>query len=154
MQMAGAALGVLLLASTAAAEEAQPSRPPEAGIDMLAGHWQKAVADYQRKLGLAVTGSLDERTVYALKNPARVSACADAAMPMADCLDEASRLDVLLDRLPARTEPADADAAAGTTTAPTVATDPCDDPKLPVDRCLQAISQMEHFLKSRSETKP
>ena len=158
MRLAGAALGMLLLASTvAAAEEVRPSGPAEpAASDRqevqtaqvllhLLGLYdgnangtfgpqtQKAVADYQQKLGLGVTGLLDERTVFALKNPGKVSACVDAHIPIAACLDAAP--------------------ATAATTAPTTATDPCDDPKLPVERCLQAISQMERFLTSRSKDK-
>ena len=130
---------------------------------------RKAVADYQSKLGLVATGALDQRTLFALKNPARVSACADAAMPMADCLDAALALDQFLDQGAANgaantepggvsaaststastTAPAAVDAESGTTAPPAAAVGACDEAKLPVDRCLQAILQMDGFLKSR-----
>ena len=128
---------------------------------------RKAVADYQTKLGLEATGALDQRTLFALKNPARVSACADAEMSMADCLDAAVALDQFLDQGAANAEPGDtstasnfsgsattrdaSDAGSGTTAPPAATAGACDDAKLPVERCLQAISQIDGFLKSRGQ---
>ena len=111
---------------------------------------QKAVADYQKQLGLPASGTLDERTAYALKKPARVSACVDAHRPLAPCLDQASRIDRWLDQAAKLPAPRTTD-TAGTTAAPADATDPCEDPKLPAESCLRAISQMERFLKSRGQ---
>lgn len=111
---------------------------------------QNALAGYQKQLGLPASGALDQRTAYALKNPARVSACTDAHLPLATCLDEASRVDGLLNRAAKHRASSKTD-AAGTTTTPADETDPCADPKLQTESCLRAISQMERFLQSRDQ---
>ncbi len=53
---------------------------------------RKALADYQQKLKLPVTGMPDRQTLYALGNPTAVAACVDAAMPMGDCLDNVAQM--------------------------------------------------------------
>ena len=53
---------------------------------------KKALIEYQQKLKLPVTGMPDRQTVYALGNPTAVATCGDAAIPMAECLDNVAQM--------------------------------------------------------------
>ena len=57
---------------------------------------QAALSDYQKKLGLPVTGALDARTAFALDNPDAVSTCRNQKLAMPDCLDAALRVNGFL----------------------------------------------------------
>ncbi len=182
MQIARVALGFLLVAGAMTMSGAGVSRADDAPdradvktaqlqlhrLGLYDGHTRgsagpetrKAVARYQQQLGLESTGALDRRTLFALKNPARVSACADAQQSMVDCLDTALALDRFLDHEPAGSAPGDGTAAegtpgdaasAGSTTELGAAGGVCDDGKLPLERCLEAVSEMDGFLKSRNQ---
>lgn len=97
-----------------------------------------AIARYQEKVGLPATGTPDERTLFALANPAVVSACSGGASPIAACLDGTVPSDANLDRAVA---PASAN------------DDPCSDPKLPVDQCLAAVAKIDGFMRARGLAK-
>jgi hypothetical protein len=158
-----AALAVSLLAMPAAVAQPAPAKPAEPDRQKVQAAQtllhilglydgttngsfgpltRKALTDYQQKLGLPLTGMPDDRTLYALHNPAAVKACTGAAVPMADCLGAASPAGALLNQ-PRRTEPAAAAAAV----------EPCSDPKVALEQCLDAVAKMDGFMKSRGGAK-
>ena len=105
---------------------------------------RKALTTYQEKVGLPGSGEPDQRTLFALAHPAAVTQCGGAPA-MADCLD--SRARSALDS-----------AAPVATTSPRVVrpaaeTNPCADPKLPLEQCLQAVAKIDGFMKARGVAK-
>ena len=105
---------------------------------------RRAVATYQEKVGLPASGTPDERTLFALAHPAAVAACGGAPA-MADCLDSRARLG-LESAAPVAT-------TSGPALRPAVETNPCADPKLPLEQCLQAVAKIDGFMKARGVAK-
>jgi peptidoglycan hydrolase-like protein with peptidoglycan-binding domain len=107
---------------------------------------RKALAAYQEKLGLPASGEADARTLFALAHPAAVAACGGGAA-MADCLDSRARSgDTVETPTPATTTNTAAARQAGDT-------EPCADPKLPLEQCLQAVAKIDGFMKARGVAK-
>ncbi|HEV2552093.1 MAG TPA: peptidoglycan-binding domain-containing protein [Stellaceae bacterium] len=100
---------------------------------------RRALTTYQEKVGLPASGEPDQRTLFALAHPAAVAACGSAPT-MADCLD--SRARVAFDN-----------AAPVPAARPAVEANPCADPKLPLEQCLQAVSKIDDFMKARGVAK-
>jgi hypothetical protein len=98
---------------------------------------RKALADYQEKFTLPVTGLPDQRTLYALNNPAAVQACRGSTWLMDDCLAAASRMNRFLEHASPRMQPSASDP---------VATETCERTQAPVASCLNAVSQMDDWL--------
>jgi peptidoglycan hydrolase-like protein with peptidoglycan-binding domain len=107
---------------------------------------RKALTAYQEKVGLAASGMPDERTLFALANPGGVVACGGAPA-MADCLDRRAHPDADVE---ASTPAAIPSAAAA---RPAGDTNPCADPKLPLEQCLQAVAKIDGFMKARGLAK-
>jgi peptidoglycan hydrolase-like protein with peptidoglycan-binding domain len=105
---------------------------------------RKALASYQEKVGLPASGEPDQRTLFALAHPAAVAACGGAAA-MADCLDSRARLGF--------ESAAPVAATSGPGARPGIDTDPCADPKLPLEQCLQAVAKIDGFMKARGFAK-
>jgi peptidoglycan hydrolase-like protein with peptidoglycan-binding domain len=100
---------------------------------------RRALTVYQEKVGLPASGAPDERTLFALAHPAAVVACGGGPA-MADCLDNRARSG----------ESVESTAPAGRTAGDT---NPCADPKLPLEQCLQAVARIDGFMKARGVAK-
>lgn len=107
---------------------------------------RRAIAAYQEKLGLIPTGVPDERTLFALSHPGAATGCRGAAA-MAVCLDKQARADASGENAP----------LPAWVAAPAAKHDgdanPCADPKLPLEQCLQAVAKIDGFLKARGVAK-
>ena len=100
---------------------------------------RRALTTYQEKVGLPATGEPDQRTLFALAHPAAVAACGGAPA-MTDCLDSRARLTF-------------ENAAPVPVARPAAETNPCADPKLPLEQCLQAVAKIDGFMKARGVAK-
>jgi peptidoglycan hydrolase-like protein with peptidoglycan-binding domain len=100
---------------------------------------RRALTAYQEKVGLPASGAPDDRTLFALAHPAVVAACGGTPA-MADCLDGRAR--VAFDN-----------AAPVPVARPAAETNPCADPKLPLEQCLQAVAKIDGFMKARGVAK-
>ena len=108
---------------------------------------RKAIGTYQEKLGLAATGTPDDRTLFALAHPAAVTACSGAAA-ITDCLDSRARSGESIES--AATTPL---APASESASRAGDANPCADPKLPLEQCLQALAKIDGFMKARGLAK-
>jgi peptidoglycan hydrolase-like protein with peptidoglycan-binding domain len=106
---------------------------------------RRAIAAYQEKLGLPATGTPDARTLFALANPAMVTACRAGTVPVAACLDNGVRSLASVGNAPAP--------PAATRASHENEANPCADPKLPLEQCLQALAKIDGFLKARGLAK-
>jgi peptidoglycan hydrolase-like protein with peptidoglycan-binding domain len=107
---------------------------------------RRALTAYQEKVGLPASGAPDERTLFALAHPAAVVACGGVPA-IADCLDNRARSGASVESAASvATTSAPAGRAAGDT-------DPCADPKLPLEQCLQAVARIDGFMKARGVAK-
>lgn len=107
---------------------------------------RKALTSYQEKVGLPASGEPDERTLFALAHPAVVAACASAPV-MADCV-------AIRARAGASAESAAPVAATnGPGARPVIDANPCVDPKLPLEQCLEAVAKIDGFMKARGVAK-
>jgi putative peptidoglycan binding protein len=107
---------------------------------------RKALAAYQEKVGLPASGMPDERTLFALANPGVVVACGGVPAT-ADCLDRRARSDAGVEA------PAPAAMTSAAAARPAGDTNPCADPKLPLEQCLQAVAKIDGFMKARGLAK-
>lgn len=105
---------------------------------------RRALTTYQEKVGLAASGEPDQRTLFALAHPAAVAACGGTPA-MADCLDSRARLG--LESAPPLAT------TSGPAAHPAAETNPCADPKLPLEQCLQALAKIDGFMKARGVAK-
>jgi peptidoglycan hydrolase-like protein with peptidoglycan-binding domain len=105
---------------------------------------RKALSTYQEKVGLPASGEPDQRTLFALAHPAAAAACGGAPA-MADCLDTRARLGLESAGPVATTN--------GPGARPGTDTNPCADPKLPLEQCLQAVAKIDGFMKARGVAK-
>ena len=107
---------------------------------------RKAITDYQEKVGLPASGAPDQRTLFALAHPAAAAACRGAPT-VADCLDNRARSQASLESA----------APVAMTSAPQARpagdTDPCADPKIPLEQCLEAVARIDGFMKTRGIAK-
>jgi peptidoglycan hydrolase-like protein with peptidoglycan-binding domain len=106
---------------------------------------RKAIAAYQEKLGLPATGTPDDRTLFAMANPGAVKACSTGTAPVAVCLDNGMRSVARGGNAPA--------APAATSASREGDGNPCADPKLPLEQCLQALAKIDGFMKARGLAK-
>jgi peptidoglycan hydrolase-like protein with peptidoglycan-binding domain len=98
---------------------------------------KQALSKYQRKLALPVTGEADDRTLFALANPTVVSTCLDAKRAIKECLDRASS-----GELASGSEAPRAQAAAPEDKS-------CANSSIGRDRCLEALAQINGWLRTR-----
>jgi peptidoglycan hydrolase-like protein with peptidoglycan-binding domain len=103
---------------------------------------RKALTAYQEKVGLPASGLPDERTLFALAHPG-----CGGGPATADCLDRRAPSDANIEA-PALAAMTNAAAAR-----PAGDPDPCADPKLPLEQCLDAVAKIDGFMKARGVAK-
>ena len=107
---------------------------------------RKALTDYQDKVGLPASGAPDPRTLFALAHPPAAAACRGAPA-VAECLDNRARSAASLESA----------APVAMTNVPVARsagdTDPCADPKLPLEQCLEAVARIDGFMRTRGIAK-
>lgn len=99
---------------------------------------RQALSLYQRKLGLPVTGQVDERTSLALANRDLVEICVKRSVPIAECLDAISEFQ-------AAAQPA---APASPPRGSLLVEQTCRDAPVMVD-CLDAVAAMTEWLSTQ-----